>query len=60
MSKCKYCNSAAYGRVYDNRHPNNVHVHQPDGKHCIYCGTTATGCGHVYDNRHPDNLHEIQ
>ena len=61
-SKCRLCGSSSYGRVYDNRHDQHVHIHGPDcdGKpKCIYCGGTSCS-GHVYDNRHPNNLHELQ
>jgi hypothetical protein len=60
MSKCRYCGSGSYGKVYDSRHPNGVHVHTADGKHCIYCGSSSIPTGKIYDNRHPNKLHEIQ
>lgn len=37
---CQYCGSNSYGRGCPLG-PNGCHIHLPDGKHCVYCGSTS-------------------
>jgi biotin synthase-like enzyme len=55
-TKCKFCDSSAYGKTGDSRHPQGVHVYTSDGQHCIYCGSSALG--KTGDSRHPEGVHQ--
>mgnify|MGYP000886465373 CR=1 FL=1 len=35
--KCRHCGTSGYGKGCPWG-PNKIHVHGPDGKHCVYCG----------------------